>query len=137
MKTETVKTPLTTDQLESLAGKVTEAEKSLFNAEQSLAIAADAWKNRRKTLKAEVDTCRYELHELARLHREGVVEEEVEVDEKVVGDVVHVFRCDTGATIRTRPLESNDQLTIPEDSDVDDDPDTPEDTDDPTTSEGL
>ena len=88
-------------------------------------VAATEWKATKKSLTTEVELCRDEVHELATQYREGAREEEVEVDERVKGDVIQTFIVGSKPVkvIRERPLESGDQTTI---DDGDDDADTPE-----------
>ncbi len=120
MKTENIKIELSDEELKAKGDQLAGAEKKLSEAEEALDDASEAWKATRKTLKEEVEECRAEVHTLAKIYRDGAMEREVEVDERVVDGVVHVFRVDTRETIRTRPLQSGDQTTVPEDGDIDD-----------------
>lgn len=120
MKTESVKVELSSEELDKIAEKLAAGEKDLSDAEGRLETAATAWKATSKALKAEISTCRTEVHDLARIYRDGAETREVEVDERVVDGIVQTFRVDTGATLRSRPLETGDQLTI-NDSESDDD----------------
>ena len=125
MKTEKVAVPLTAEEMNQVAAKLAKAEKALSSAENALDVAATEWKATKKSLTTEVELCRDEVHELATQYREGAREEEVEVDERVKGDVIQTFIVGSKPVkvIRERPLESGDQTTI---DDGDDDADTPE-----------
>lgn len=134
MKKEKLPVQLSPEAMERVAHKLAKAEKSLSSAEQTLTEKTESWKGTRKALKAEVETCREEVHALARTYRDGFEEEEVEVDERIVDGQILTFRTDTKETLRTRPVQSGDQLTVPEEDDVPDetDADVPNDEDDPT-----
>ena len=125
MKTEKIPVPLTAEEMNQVAAKLAKAEKALSSAENALDVAATEWKATKKSLTTEVELCRDEVHELATQYREGAREEEVEVDERVKGDVIQTFIVGSKPVkvIRERPLESGDQTTI---DDGDDDADTPE-----------
>ena len=125
MKTEKVAVPLTAEEMNQVAAKLAKAEKALSSAENALDVAATEWKATKKSLTTEVELCRDEVHELATQYRKGAREEEVEVDERVKGDVIQTFIVGSKPVkvIRERPLESGDQTTI---DDGDDDADTPE-----------
>lgn len=123
MKTENIKIELSDDELKAQGDKLATAEKKLSEAEGALEDASEAWKGTRKALKDEVEQCRTEVHTIAKIYRDGAMEREVEVDERVIDGVVQVFRVDTNETIRTRPLQSGDQLTVPEDGDETDNDD--------------
>ena len=125
MKTEKVAVPLTAEEMNQVAAKLAKAEKALSSAENALDVAATEWKATKKSLTTEVELCRDEVHELATQYREGAREEEVEVDERVKGDVIQTFIVGSKPVkvIRERPLESGDQTTI---DDGDDDAGTPE-----------
>ena len=122
MKTETVSVPLTPDEMGQVATKLATAEKALTSAETALDVASTQWKATKKNLVGEVDICRDEVHTLAKEYRDGAREEEVEVDERVKGDVIQTFIVGSKPVkvIRERPLESGDQTEIPLDADQSD-----------------
>lgn len=124
MKKETIKVALTQAEFEKTAEKLAVAEKALSGAEEALDIACTAWKGRKKVLTEEVEESRDEVHVLAKAYREGEREEEVEVDERVKGDVIQTFIVGTKPVkvIRSRPLESGDQAEIDTDEGNDDSP---------------
>ena len=120
MKTETVKIDLTPEELQATAQKLAETEKALSSAEAALDIAETEWKQTRKDLIAEVNTSRDEVHTLAEAYRTGQREEAVETDERIRDGQVETFVTTAGwkkRVLRSRPLESGDQATIPEGDD--------------------
>jgi len=120
MKTETAFVDLTPEELQQTASKLAEAEKALSGAEAALDIAETEWKQTKKDLVAEVDTSRDEVHTLAEAYRTGKREEEVETDERVRNGVIETFVTTPGwkkLVLRTRPLETGDQATIPDGDD--------------------
>jgi len=114
MKTEKIAVPLNPQEMTELAVKLAKAEKALSSAENALDIAATDWKATKKSLTTEVNMSRDELNYLATQYREGASEEDVEVDERVKGDVIQTFIVGSKPVkvIRERPLESGDQLEI-------------------------
>ena len=120
MRQEIVKIDLTPEELQATAEKLADAEKALSGAEAALDIAETEWKQTKKDLTAEVNTSRDEVHTLAEAYRTGQREAEVETDDRVKNGVIETFVTTAGwkkQILRTRPLESGDQATIPEGDD--------------------
>lgn len=119
MRKEIVKVELTEDELKAEAKSLSIAEQELSAAEERLDTARKAWRSKQKSLVEERETCREEVHKHATAYRNKTRDEEVEVDEIVRDGVVHVIRLDTRETIRTKPLETGQQMTVHEDDDTD------------------
>lgn len=107
-----VKKPLTSEQKIELGQKMADADERLSAKSDELEAETDAFKDTRKRLDGEMSAIQTELHDHAKLFRQGYEEIRKECVATYEGTIVRFADKDTGEIVEEREMTEAEQMRL-------------------------